>query len=280
VRAQGLPFTFRNAVRLGLVGFFYNTCLPGAVGGDLIKATFIAREQSRRTVAVATVIVDRLVGLWGLVWVVALLGGGVWFLEPDILRDRPALPLIIRTAWVLLAVSVVGWVLAGFLPERRAHRFSGRLRGVPKIGGMLSEFWRAIWMYRNRPGSILVALSLTLVGHTCTVLAFFCAALTFQPRDQPPNMPTLVEHYLTVPIGMTAEAIPLTPGGVGIGEAAYSNLYGMLGFPERNGFLGCFGRRLLAWLIGLAGYLVYLNMKRELPVAKDQPQTVASQNEA
>ena len=45
VRAVDLPFTLRNAFRLGMVGTFYNTFLPGAIGGDLIKAFFIAKDQ-------------------------------------------------------------------------------------------------------------------------------------------------------------------------------------------------------------------------------------------
>src|SRR5262249_51185960 len=74
VRAQDLPFTIPDAVRLGAVGFFFNTFLPGAVGGDIIKAAFLAREQSRRTTAVATVIMDRAIALWALFWFVGLLG--------------------------------------------------------------------------------------------------------------------------------------------------------------------------------------------------------------
>ncbi|HEV2947437.1 MAG TPA: lysylphosphatidylglycerol synthase domain-containing protein, partial [Gemmataceae bacterium] len=51
VRAQELPFTLKNAMRLGLLGLFYSTFLPSSVGGDIPKAYFIARGQSRRTVA-------------------------------------------------------------------------------------------------------------------------------------------------------------------------------------------------------------------------------------
>ncbi len=38
VRALDLPFTLRNAFRFSLVGLFYNTFIPGSVGGDLVKA--------------------------------------------------------------------------------------------------------------------------------------------------------------------------------------------------------------------------------------------------
>src|SRR5262249_19578568 len=75
VRAQGLPFTSPAALRLGLMGYFFNNFLPSSVGGDILKAAGIARVQSRRTVAVATVLIDRIIGLCGLFWLVTLLGG-------------------------------------------------------------------------------------------------------------------------------------------------------------------------------------------------------------
>ena len=43
VRAQNLPFSVANSVRLGLIGYFLSTFLPGSIGGDIIKAAFIAR---------------------------------------------------------------------------------------------------------------------------------------------------------------------------------------------------------------------------------------------
>src|SRR5262245_10163045 len=57
VRALDLPFALRDAIRLGLVGTFYNTFLPGSVGGDFVKAFFIAKgHPTRRPAAVATVV--------------------------------------------------------------------------------------------------------------------------------------------------------------------------------------------------------------------------------
>ena len=78
VRAVELPFRVRDAIRLGFLGFFYNTFLPGSVGGDAVKAWYLAKSQARRTVAVATVIMDRAIALWALIWFVALLGAGFW----------------------------------------------------------------------------------------------------------------------------------------------------------------------------------------------------------
>ena len=52
-RALGIPFTLRNAFRLGFMGYLLNFVGPGAVGGDLFKAYFVASDQkSRRAEAV------------------------------------------------------------------------------------------------------------------------------------------------------------------------------------------------------------------------------------
>src|SRR5262249_54266655 len=153
VRAQGLPFRLSDAVRLGLAGFFFNTFLPGSVGGDVVKAAFLAREQNRRTVAVATVLMDRVIGLWGLFWFVALLGGAFWAL--GMLEGPAAGPsqFVVKGAAVVVGASAAVWLLMGLLPQRRAERFAGRLSRLPKVGGPAAEFWRAVWIYRCRQGS-------------------------------------------------------------------------------------------------------------------------------
>ena len=106
VRAQDLPFTLPNAMRLGLVAFFFNAFLPGSIGGDIVKAAFLAKEQSRRTVAVATVIIDRAVGLWGLFWLVALLGSVFWvagdFLTPVVRFASKVTDPLVAPAWRVL----------------------------------------------------------------------------------------------------------------------------------------------------------------------------------
>ena len=122
VRAQGLPFTPLSALRLGSIGFALSTFMPGSVGGDIIKAFAIAREQSRRTVGVATVILDRVIGLCGLFWLVTLLGSIMDFsgihdeaaLTP---QARTVLRGILITAAALSFGSLVFWFVMGFFSE-------------------------------------------------------------------------------------------------------------------------------------------------------------------
>jgi uncharacterized membrane protein YbhN (UPF0104 family) len=257
----------RDAFRLGLVGYFFNTFLPGSVGGDLLKAAFIAREQKRRTVAVSTVLIDRGVGLWGLVALTALVGGAYWAAGDPIITGQPNLVLAIRVAVAIMAASVAAWLLLGLLPERRAQRFARRLHSIPKIGKPLSEFWGAVWLYRQSGITVLKGLLMSMGGHVFTVLSFYFAAMTFQRADEPLHMPSLREHFVIVPPGIAFQGFFPSPGGVGGAEYVFGELYRAAGGDPRGGILGCLGFRCCSWVLGLAGYVVYLFMKRDLQQA-------------
>ncbi len=54
-----------NTLRLTFLGLFFNLVLPGITGGDLPKALMVVREHpERRAHALASVVIDRLLGLW------------------------------------------------------------------------------------------------------------------------------------------------------------------------------------------------------------------------
>ena len=45
MRVQGLSLRFRDAVRVGFVGNAVDLIVPGQVGGDVVKATYLYRTQ-------------------------------------------------------------------------------------------------------------------------------------------------------------------------------------------------------------------------------------------
>jgi glycosyltransferase 2 family protein len=262
VRAQDLPFTLRNAIRLGLVSYYFNSILPGSVGGDIMKAVAVAREQSRRTVAVATIIIDRVIGLWALAWLVALAGGIFWALGNPNLIENDALKTIVLMTWAIVITSAVVWSLMGLFSPAKSEAMAMRLSRIPKLGGSLAELWRAGWMYRRKKTAVAIALGMTLVGHCGWVVIFYLCVSAFPDIDRA----TFAEHVLIVPVGMTAQALFPLPGGVGGGEAAYGWLYTLLGMAAIGGIIGCLVQRVIAWVIGFIGYVIYTRMpKSELP---------------
>jgi uncharacterized membrane protein YbhN (UPF0104 family) len=279
VRAVGLPFTMGRAMHLSIFGYFFSTFLPGSVGGDIVKAAGIAREQSRRTVAVATVIMDRLVGLWGLFWLVALLGGGFWL--ADSLggphgEGKEWSELVVGSSAAVVVASVLGWLLLGLLPEARATRFADRLAKLPKIGGSAAEFWRAVWMYRRRPRGVALALLLSWVGFFGFILSFYYGALAFGDGD-PAAIPTVSQHFLLVPVGLIIQAVVPLPGGIGASEIGFGQLYVWFRGDQAgpNGVLASLVYRLVSWTLSLGAYLAVAGRRR--PAAAPAPAAVPAE---
>ena len=72
VRALGIDFSVPDAIRIGFIGYLFNLAPMGIVGGDLLKAWMLAREKpGNRAKALASVVVDRIVGLYVLFLVAA-----------------------------------------------------------------------------------------------------------------------------------------------------------------------------------------------------------------
>jgi len=263
VRALDLPFTLRNAYRLGLIGYYYNTVLPGSIGGDLLKGYFIAKEQpSRRAAAVATVIIDRAMGLFGLILFVAVSGSIAWSLGNEQIDKEPALQQLVKVTGVLASSAIVGYLLLGLLPTRRADRFAGRLKAIPKLGHALAEVWYAVWMYRQRMGTVVMGVAVTAVAHLAMMSSFYFASRSFVAD----NLPSFPEIMIIAPIGFIVQALPLSPGGVGVGEAAFAELFRIAGRNSEDGLAARLALRIVEWALGFLGFLVYLRMKTELPM--------------
>ncbi|MGL4554300.1 MAG: lysylphosphatidylglycerol synthase transmembrane domain-containing protein [Gemmataceae bacterium] len=257
VRALGLDISFAAALRFGLIGVFFNTFLPGAVGGDLVKAAALASGQKRRAAAFATVVMDRLIALWSLVWFVALLGGLAlrlgWLDGPA----YPAASFIVSFALTVAAVTGVLWMLMGLLPASRADRFAERLTKIPAVGGTAAEFWRAAWMYRTRQGTVAAVMLITWAGQFGFLTAFYFGLLALWSPVMG-AIPTFTQHVLLVPMGVVMQALMPTPGGAGGGEWGFGALYLLFRASESNGVLASLVQRLFAWTVGLIGYGLYL----------------------
>lgn len=278
VRAQDLPFKLVDAIRLGLVSFFFCTFLPGAIGGDVIKAAFLAKEQKRRTVSVATVVFDRVIGLWALVCTVALAGGIFWALGSEAIIRQRHLQLLMLSSTFIVVMSLSLWLLLGLLPAPRAEQLGHALARIPKIGRIGAELWRAVWLYRRKRRSIALAVILSLVGQVFFVLTFYFSAQVFLPTEQTGSLPSLTEHFLLVPVGTAFLAFFPAPGGVGGGELAFGWLFGLVGKPEVLGILGLLAQRLVMCLWAVIGYVVYLRMRPSLSQAslEVEPDTSAA----
>lgn len=254
VRALDLPFRLSDALRLGFLGFLLNFAGLGSVGGDLLKAVFLARLQpGRRTHAVATVLLDRVVGLYVLVLVasVAMLISGVWRLGPfeKGLCDVTLLAATIGTTAAALAL---------FLPLREGGWFS-RLRHLPYVGGILGRLVTALHAYRRRLNYLAAVLALSVTAHALLPLAFYAIGQALFPRP-----PAVAEHFVIGPLALCTGVIP-TPGGMGTFELAMDYLYHRLApASDAEGLVVALAYRLITFVVAGIGMAYYAAGRREV----------------
>src|ERR1700749_446802 len=64
LRSQGLELHVWHTTRIVAMGAFFGTFLPGSAGGDLVRGVYIYQaSHGRRTSALLSIFIDRLIGL-------------------------------------------------------------------------------------------------------------------------------------------------------------------------------------------------------------------------
>jgi len=247
VKAQGLPFTIFDGMRLGLIGTFFNFLIPGAVGGDLVKAALIAREQSQRLLAISTIVVDRIVGLLGLLLLTGLVAI-VWW---GAIQDNESLAELARWNLGLLGIALVA--LAVFLLWRwPLEDLASRIRRIPKLGPPLASLADAAASFQQTKGAVVASVLLSVL-----IQALFVASLILGGLSLWPEVPPLSSYLVAIPFGLLSTGIPVTPGGLGVAEVTLEALFSFIGAPASYALLMMLGFRLGQVATVALGVLLY-----------------------
>jgi len=259
VRALDLPFSLKDSFRLGFLGYLLNFVSLGAVGGDLFKAVFVAREQpGRRAEAVATVVLDRLVGLYML-----FVLGTIAILATDQLSSSSReVQIVSRGTLICTGLGAAG-IAVLLIPGLTQGRFSAFLQHLPRVGPLFGKLLGAIRIYRQRPGMLLLSAAMSLVVHSLSATGIW-----FVSRGLPGQSPSLADHLVIVPLAMVTGVLPLPVNGLGAFETAVVFLYESvptgLAVSEGRGLVVALGYRAITILIALVGVCYYLASRREV----------------
>jgi uncharacterized protein (TIRG00374 family) len=249
VRVQGLPLRFRDAVRVGFVGNAVDLIVPGQVGGDVVKAGFVYRTQERRTRAVASILMDRAVGILGLFALAGVMGAVNWSSSgPDVRR-------LILVVWAAVMAGTLG-LTAALTPAliRPFDRLAGR---HGRIRSLIAELHAVSQTYRDRKVGVLLGVAISTLSHALYALSFYAVSAALIPHP-----PSFAQHLQMVPLVMFTTVVPLPFGALGLSEQVSDSLFGMIG--HAMGALAMLGYRLVALAVGCVSITVYLTSGYEI----------------
>ena len=222
LRAIGVQVKPKQIFILTWIGNFFNTTLPGAVTGDVVKGYYVikAQQEEGRTPAFMTLLIDRFVGLFGLI-VMAFLA---LVLNLELILSQERLHSLAWMITVLFGGTVVFYTIALFSFKEGRDPFIRLFQRLPATKISL-KVYSAFKSYQHQKTTLLLTLLLAIGIHTIIALLFFQVAQLMGIEEM-----DLATQFFLMPIGLITVAIPLAPGGIGIGHAAFESLYQLAGF--------------------------------------------------
>jgi hypothetical protein len=230
----GLPLG--SLYSLGLIGSFFNNLLPGAVGGDAVKAYYLYRETRDGGKTIASVFMDRYVGYAGLLSI-GLVSGLIAF------RDLAALGV----QWLMPALFAA--FLAGSLAVfgmRIGRRFS-----------TVANFYEFFHTTLRDRRVMTRAFLLSLLIQVLNILSIYLIARGIGQR------PPFLALFVFVPIVVTVMMVPISISGFGLRESAFVVLFGLIGMPAEASTSISFLWFLSVAVGSLAGLVEYLRRGKQ-----------------
>jgi uncharacterized membrane protein YbhN (UPF0104 family) len=240
-RVLHLGGTVRQYVWWYYIGTFFNMCLPTSVGGDVVRAWYLARQAGptplgRKTSAAVSVLADRLSGL-ALLCVLAV---GAALCSP--------VPL---DGWMTACVAAIGiGLVAGLCSLPLARRCLTAWPGLLPAGVRLKveRLLDTVLLYRGH-GRVL--LSTTVLSAVIQVLN---AVLVWMTSVALGLEVPLTWYCLAVPLVTLLTLLPISLNGMGLREVGYVVLLRPAGVDAAHAvtlaFLG-FAVTLVSSLAGL-----------------------------
>ncbi|HRO66427.1 MAG TPA: lysylphosphatidylglycerol synthase transmembrane domain-containing protein [Pseudobdellovibrionaceae bacterium] len=259
VTPQNVPAGPLEVFRLTLIGVFFNYAMPGGVGGDVVKAYYFGKDHPQaRAAAITSVILDRALGLYAMI-LMALLAMTYDYrhvLEQSTLRTLYFL-------LVLLGAGVSLFFLSIFSRRFKKTGFLERLLGGLPLSAKLLKLYETAHRFGLRRQRVISTLVLSFLSQSFAVIFLWVAAQAAGFDDV-----SLKTFFLVAPLGYMATAIPISPAGLGVGQAAFLVLFNLyLGRESDIGAIVITTQQVMTAIFGAIGALLYVQRKDRTSLA-------------
>lgn len=226
------------ALRILLIGMFFNQTLPSSVGGDAVRVWLVTREGSSLGKAINVVLCDRVLAL---VVLVGLIGATLPAIYARV--EDQAMRAALATLVGLGGVGLIGFLIAG---ESLAALLQ-RWRLTRPFGNLASDFRRLF----TRTAAI-APLALSAIIHALTVLTVMLLAWGLGIQAG------FLDGLMIVPTVVLLTTLPISVAGWGVREGAMVAGFGLVGVPADAALALSVLYGLATIVVSLPGGIVWL----------------------
>ncbi len=248
--SKGVHISVRRSAHYFWLGLFFNQLLPSSIGGDAIRGYCLVRDGQSVGRATLSVLLDRILGMAGLVVLIAL-----------------AIPYAMNLInnpemqWGMMSALLV--VIAGFIAILFIDIFTRRFSSWRVMKGLTTLASDARQLLGSRQGLGLVLFSVLIHILSIVVVGMLSSALSIKVD--------WIALTIIVPITTLLITIPLSIAGWGVREGVMVVGLGYVGIAPEEALALSILYGLLTLVVALPGVLAWLTdpAVRSLKVNKE-----------
>lgn len=241
LRSQHIFFKKYTVFWMTSVGYFFNSILIGATGGDVPKAWYVANgAPKQKPQAMLSIGIDRIIGMLALmVFATVCVLFNYEFLKSH--EETKGIAFIVISSLAAALIGLAASTQRAWITRQKWWPMIWDIVPKKEVFSKLSESYS---QYAKYPKTLLAAFSISFFVHFFSILATYFIAQAVHIEG------VSLKHFLVYcPLINTASAVFPTPGGMGAREAAYAYFLSLHGVPQPQAIA-------IGFLYGVAIYCV------------------------
>ncbi|MFN8369385.1 MAG: lysylphosphatidylglycerol synthase transmembrane domain-containing protein [Bacteriovoracaceae bacterium] len=242
-------YSLLTVTKLTWIGALFNTVLPGAVSGDLVKLLY-AKDMDKnisKTYLLTTILMDRILGLMSLLFI---LGFSSIIYYNELIQTSKQIAYMIHINFILFGGSLL-FLLTLFLPSKIQNFFLGMSKKIPILGKQVANTLEQVWTIGRSKKTIFFTIGISILIQSITIFIFWELVSPYFGKDV-----SIKYAFSFVPIGMISTSIPISPAGLGVGHAVFDTLFSYFGVQKGASLFNL--QFILIVFINLLGIVPYL----------------------
>ena len=252
LEAQDVRMPRKTLFSSFLVANFFNNFLPSNIGGDVIRIRDTAPAAQSTTLAATVVLVDRGLGLMGLVLISAM--GASMAVG---LHGQGVLPIWPSWLWLGFFASAAVAVPMMYAPEGLGKLLKPLTFLHPEWAEkQIHHLTETLSRFREKPSSLIGCFGGAVVVQALIVAFYLTVVYAL-------NIPVKAQDLaVIVPLSLIVQMLPVSVNGFGVREATFSFYFTRVGLPIESAVLLSLVAAGITMLHSLSGAAVYVTRKR------------------
>lgn len=197
--------------QLNLVGYFFNYFIPGGVGGDIVKALELSKNnQATRSQALSTVLSDRVFGLFSMITFAFLF----LFIEYTYHHDEYIFKFLILNGALFFTIVLSLLFFPAILAKISSHLSTKSSSILVRIEKLVSSLHFTFVTFKN----LKIQSKSFLLSFFGQVIVIYFMYEVVKALGAP--QPSFLVFFALCCFSFVASAIPIFPAGIGVGQAA------------------------------------------------------------